>query len=127
MEKEKKQIPIEEGLFTQPDGARPQLIGNRCRLCGLVAFPKTPVCPKCMEKGTMEEALLEGKGKLDSYCIVNAALSGFKMPSIQAVISLNPWRSDEAPPCGGASRERRNKNRERRIYYRGGHDPFREI
>ena len=88
MEKEKKQIPIEEGLFTQPDGGKPQLIGNRCRACGLVTFPKTPVCPKCMEKGTMEDALLEGRGKLDSYCIVNAALPGFKMPSIQAYINL---------------------------------------
>jgi uncharacterized OB-fold protein len=88
MEKEKKQIPIEEGVFTQPDGVKPLLIGNRCRACGLVAFPKAPVCPKCMQKDTMEEALLEGKGKLDSYCIVNAALPGFKMPSIQAYITL---------------------------------------
>ena len=88
MENEKKQIPIEEGLFTQPNSARPQLIGNRCRICGLVAFPKTPVCPKCLQKGTMDEALLEGKGTLDSYCIVNAALPGFKMPSIQAYINL---------------------------------------
>ena len=31
---------------------------------------------------------MEGKGKLDSYCIVNAALPGFKMPSIQAYINL---------------------------------------
>jgi len=88
MENEVKQIPIEEGLFTQPPGEKPLLIGNRCKVCGLVAFPKTPVCPKCMEKDTMEEALLEGKGRLDSYSIVNAALPGFKMPSIQAYINL---------------------------------------
>lgn len=88
MEKEKKRIPIEEGLFTQPTDSEPLLIGNRCKSCGLVAFPKTPVCPKCMERDTMEEALLEGKGQLDSFCIVNAALPGFKMPSIQAYINL---------------------------------------
>ena len=88
MENEKKQIPIEEGLFTQPLEGKPQLIGNRCKICGLTAFPKTPTCPKCMKKDTMEEALLEGKGKLDSYSIANAALPGFKMPSIQAYINL---------------------------------------
>ena len=36
----------------------------------------------------MEEALLEGRGKLDSFSIVNAALPGFKAPSIQAYINL---------------------------------------
>ena len=88
MEKEKRQIPIEEGVFIQHKGAKPFLIGNRCKGCGLVAFPKTPVCPKCLERDTMEEFLLEGKGQLDSFCIVNAALPGFKMPSIQAYINL---------------------------------------
>ena len=82
MENEKKQIPIQEGLFIQPSDGKPLLIGNRCSVCGLTAFPKTPVCPRCMKKDTMKEALFEGKGKLDSYSIVNAALPGFKMPSI---------------------------------------------
>ena len=88
MENEKKQIPIEEGLFTQPPDGEPHLIGNRCNICGLTAFPKIPTCPKCMKKNTMGETLLEGKGKLDSYSIVNAALPGFKIPSIQAYINL---------------------------------------
>ena len=89
-EKDQRGIPIEEGLFTwppSPDGTV-YLIGNRCRICGLTAFPKTPVCPKCMKKETMEEALLRGRGKLDSFSIVNAALPGFKAPSIQAYINL---------------------------------------
>ena len=83
-------IPIEEGLFTEPASPdeTPYLIGNRCRICGLTAFPKTPVCPKCMKKDTMEEARLRGKGKLDSFSIVHAALPGFRAPSIQAYIDL---------------------------------------
>ncbi len=90
IEKDRKSIPIEEGLFTEPsspDGT-PFLIGTRCKVCGLSVFPKIPVCPKCMKKDTMEEAHLRGKGKLDSFSIVHAALPGFKAPSIQAYINL---------------------------------------
>jgi uncharacterized OB-fold protein len=86
----KKQIPIEEGLFEEAasDDTLPCLIGNRCRECGLPAFPKTPVCPRCMIQGTMEETKFEGKGTLDSFSIVQAALPGFKAPSIQAYINI---------------------------------------
>ena len=89
MTDEKKQIPIEEGIFKESEKGEPLLIGNRCKVCGMAAFPKAPVCPKCLQKDTMEEALLKGKGKLFSYSIVNAALPGFKMPSIQAYIDLD--------------------------------------
>jgi uncharacterized OB-fold protein len=89
MENGKKQIPIQEGLFKQSSEGEPLLIGNRCKLCGLVVFPKTPVCPKCMTKDTMEQFFIKGKGKLYSYSIVNAALPGFRKPSIQAYIDLD--------------------------------------
>lgn len=88
---DKKRIPIEEGLFVEAasNNERPYLIGNRCKKCGLTAFPKTPVCPKCQIQDTMEEAKFEGKGTLDSFSIVQAALPGFKAPSIQAYINLD--------------------------------------
>jgi len=94
MEKTKKQIPVEEGLFYQPSSPdeEPYLIGAKCKDCGLVTFPKTPVCPKCAKRDTMEEAHIRGKGKLDTFSIVQAALPGFKAPSIQAYINL-----DEGP------------------------------
>lgn len=87
---DKKRIPIEEGLFGEPASSdeKPFLIGNKCKECGLTAFPKTPVCPKCMKQDTMEEARFEGKGTLDSFSIVQAALPGFKAPSIQAYINI---------------------------------------
>jgi uncharacterized OB-fold protein len=90
MEGTTKQIPIEEGLFYVPssEGDEPYLIGAKCKDCGLVTFPKTPVCPRCMKKDTMEEAHLRGKGKLDTFSIVQAALPGFQAPSIQAYINL---------------------------------------
>ncbi len=86
----KKQIPIQEGLFEEAASGdkRPFLIGNKCKECGLTAFPKTPVCPRCMKQGTMEEERFEGKGTLDSFSIVQAALPGFKAPSIQAYINI---------------------------------------
>ncbi len=86
----KKRIPVQEGLFTEPASGdeKPFLIGNRCKECGLTAFPKTPVCPKCMKQDTMEETKFEGRGTLDSFSIVQAALPGFKAPSIQAYINL---------------------------------------
>jgi len=90
MEGTTKQIPIEEGLFYVPssENDEPYLIGAKCKDCGLVTFPKTPVCPRCMKKDTMEEAHLRGKGKLDTFSIVQAALPGFQAPSIQAYINL---------------------------------------
>jgi uncharacterized OB-fold protein len=89
-EKGRKGAPIEEGLFIEPSSPdeKPYLIGNRCRLCGLISFPRTPVCPKCMKKDTMEETRIRGRGKLDSFSIVHAALPGFQSPSIQAYIDL---------------------------------------
>lgn len=94
MDTEKKQIPIEEGLFTLPSSPDqvPYLIGVKCLECGLVVFPKTLMCPRCAEPDTMEEAQIAGQGKLESFSIVNAALPGFKAPSIQAYIVL-----DEGP------------------------------
>ena len=87
---DKKRVPVEEGLFVEPasNDEKPFLIGNKCKECGLTAFPKTPVCPKCMKQDTMEETKFEGRGTLDSFSIVQAALPGFKAPSIQAYINL---------------------------------------
>ena len=91
---EKKRIPIEEGLFHVPDSAddKPYLIGSKCDSCGNVTFPKREVCPRCVKRDTMAEYHIYGKGKLNTFSIVNAALPGFKAPSIQAYVDL-----DEGP------------------------------
>ncbi len=94
MNDEKKQILIEKDLFSIPTSLdeKPHLIGSRCEVCNQVTFPKMEVCPRCLRRGTMREKLLKGRGKLDTFTIVNAALPGFKAPSIQAYIRL-----DEGP------------------------------
>ena len=87
----KKKIPIEEGLFYIPDSSeeKPYLIGSRCTLCGVVIFPKVSVCSHCGKKDITEEIHLDGKGTIDTFCIVQSALPGFKSPSAQAFINLN--------------------------------------
>lgn len=86
----KRQIPVEEGLFHQPQvpGERPYLIGAKCRECGYVSFPRLMVCPRCVKKDTMEEVHLGGRGKIDMFSTCYAALPGFQAPSIQGYISL---------------------------------------
>jgi len=86
----KKQIPVQEGLFYQPKSPdeKPYLIGARCAVCGYVSFPKLMVCPRCIKQGTMEEAHIGGKGKVDMFSTCYAALPGFKAPSIQGFINL---------------------------------------
>lgn len=86
----KKQIPIQEGLFYQPQSPqeKPYLIGSKCTLCGYVSFPKLMVCPRCVKKDTMKEIHLSGKGKIDTFSTCYAALPGFKAPSIQSYINL---------------------------------------
>lgn len=85
-----KRVPIQEGLFVEAASSdeKPYLLGNKCNKCGLTAFQKTPVCPKCQVQDTMEDTKFEGKGTLDSFSIVQAALPGFAMPSIQAYINI---------------------------------------
>jgi uncharacterized OB-fold protein len=56
------QVPIAEGIFT---GAAddPQLIGARCRACGMVTFPTQGSCPRCAAT-EMDEHLLARRGAL---------------------------------------------------------------
>jgi uncharacterized OB-fold protein len=89
-EQGKKQIPAEEGVFYQPQapGEEPYLIAARCKECGFTDFPGTPVCPRCVKRGTMEEVHIGRKGKLDTFSIVRSALPGFVSPSVQAYVNL---------------------------------------
>jgi uncharacterized OB-fold protein len=92
---QRKQVPVQEGLFYQPQspGEKPYLIGGKCQTCGYISFPRLLVCPRCVKKDTMEEMHIRGKGKIDKFSICNAALPGFKAPSIQAYINLEEGAS----------------------------------
>jgi uncharacterized protein len=91
MGNEKKQILIGEEFVHMPSspGEKPYLVGSKCTACGEVAFPKRMVCPRCLKKDVMREFHIKGKGKLNTFAIVNAAIPGFKAPSIQAYVDLD--------------------------------------
>ena len=59
------QVPIAEGIFTWPSAA-PQLIGDRCDACGMIAFPKQGSCPRCASTDVREH-LLARCGRLWAY------------------------------------------------------------
>jgi uncharacterized OB-fold protein len=69
-EKEKKKIPIVDGIFTWPSD-KPRLIGSKCPSCGSVQFPKSNACnnPDCDHDKPPEEILLSDKGTLYSYTV----------------------------------------------------------
>jgi uncharacterized OB-fold protein len=69
-------------------GATPCLLGNRCRACGNVVFPKMPVCPACGTNGAMDEVEIGRTGKLYSHTIAHFAPKGFKAPFFQVFIDL---------------------------------------
>jgi uncharacterized OB-fold protein len=55
------QVPVAD-VFTWPSD-EPQLIGSRCRACGIVTFPVQDSCPRCAST-EMEQRLLPRRGRL---------------------------------------------------------------
>jgi len=72
---------------TEP-GATPCLLGNRCRECSTVVFPKMPVCPSCHRNGVMDEIELGRTGTLYSHTISHFAPKGFTAPAFQIFVDL---------------------------------------
>jgi uncharacterized OB-fold protein len=56
------QVPVAEGVFTWPSD-EPQLIGSRCRACGITTFPSQASCARCASTD-MEEHFLARRGRL---------------------------------------------------------------
>lgn len=89
-----KQIPVEEGIFYQPQSTKekPYLIGVRCKLCGYTCFPRLMFCPKCLKRGSLETYHICGRGKLDAFSTCNSALPGFPSPTVQGYVLIEGAR-----------------------------------
>lgn len=71
-------VPIREGAFTEtPAGGI--LLGNKCKSCGQIFFPKAVFCLACLNED-MEEVQLSQRGKLYSYTIGHMPSMHFQPP-----------------------------------------------
>ncbi len=79
-------VPFWEGIFEESDkGGR--LLGNQCKSCGKIYFPKAQFCFNCFDKG-MEEVGLSRRGKLYSYTIGRMASTHFQPPYAIGLVDL---------------------------------------
>jgi uncharacterized OB-fold protein len=83
-------IPFKEGLFTWPlaPGEQAFLLGNKCKSCGKIYFPKAALCPECLKENGLEELKLSPRGKLYTYTIVRVPSPGFKVPYAFGYVDL---------------------------------------
>jgi len=82
--------PFKEGLFSWPlaPGERAFLLGNKCKACGKIYFPKAALCPECLRDDTLEDIKLSPRGKLYTYTVVRVPSPGFKVPYAFGYIDL---------------------------------------
>ncbi|MFC2065673.1 Zn-ribbon domain-containing OB-fold protein [Chloroflexota bacterium] len=77
----KKQVPIENGLFTLPSSKsdEPNLIGSKCRNCGEVFFPRQVICSNCSGED-LYEIPLSRRGKVFSSTVLRYGPPLYKGP-----------------------------------------------
>jgi uncharacterized OB-fold protein len=81
-----ERVPIREGLFQEgPDGG--VLLGNKCKSCGQLFFPKAKLCQACLHE-ELEEAPLSRRGKLYSYTIAHMPSSFFPPPHAMGYVTF---------------------------------------
>jgi uncharacterized OB-fold protein len=63
------------------------LLGSRCGVCGELAFPGRPVCPRCKRASTAP-AEIGQRARLHSFTVCHAARAGWPAPYLQAYVEL---------------------------------------
>lgn len=83
-------IPFKEGLFTWPlaPGERVFLLGNKCKFCARIYFPKVALCPECLKEDSLEEIKLGPRGRIYTFTVVRVPSPGFKVPYAFGYIDL---------------------------------------
>jgi uncharacterized OB-fold protein len=73
-----EKIPFRKCTFIEnAQGA--QLIGNKCKSCGQIFFPKVSLCLNCFHHD-LEEIFLSSQGELYSFTTAYMPASGFEPP-----------------------------------------------
>ncbi|MBI2525226.1 MAG: OB-fold domain-containing protein [Candidatus Rokubacteria bacterium] len=75
------------GVYRQPPGEPPHLVGSRCRACGFISFPARPVCGGCGAE-PVDEVAVGRRGRIRSSAVVHHAPIGFEPPYIVALVEL---------------------------------------
>lgn len=109
---EKKQVPIEEGVFTMPSSPseEPKLIGAKCPNCGEKFFPPQERCPRCCYERT-EQVLLGPEGEIFTSTAVYLPAPPYsgpvpyfmgevKLTDNVLVPAIFAWDSELPPPIG---------------------------
>ena len=81
-----EKVPVKEGTFieTSNGGA---LLGNKCKFCGQIFFPKAQFCLNCFQED-VEEIILNRRGRLYSYVIAHMPSSHFEPPYAAGYVDL---------------------------------------
>lgn len=82
---------IMEGIIKCPSRTfePPRLLGNKCRSCGTVFFPRRAICPNCFTNDTLTEVELSSKGKIYTYTIVHfPSPAGIEAPYAYGYVDL---------------------------------------
>lgn len=84
-------VSVQVNLFDYPliDGQRPVLLGNQCKDCGKVFFPKRSLCPDCFDHDNMEDIELETRGVIYASTVVHVdSPAGIKAPYAYGYVDL---------------------------------------
>lgn len=77
---------IDESWF-QRVGDEIRLLGSGCKVCGKVAFPRKPICPKCF-CDELETVPLSKRGTLHTFARSEMGPTGMETPFVMGFIDL---------------------------------------
>lgn len=81
-----EKIPFREGTFIEEaEGGR--LVGNKCKSCGQIFFPKVQPCLNCFNQ-ELEDLPLSRQGELYSFTTAYMPASHFKPPYTVGYVNL---------------------------------------
>ncbi len=63
------------------------LVGQKCKSCGHIAYPRKRVCPECFSED-LEEHLLSRKGTLHTYCCTYLGVPHLEGPYVNGYVDL---------------------------------------
>jgi len=81
-----EKIPFREGTFME-DAEGGRLVGNKCKSCGQIFFPKVQPCLNCFNQ-ELEDVNLSRQGKLYSFTTAYMPASHFQPPYTVGYVNL---------------------------------------